>query len=323
MIEALVAGAAALLLVTVMLVACYTIPSLVLARTRRYRTERAQGWVFVWPLIAVVTLLIVAPTIRTAYLSFFNETTDEYVGLDNWRWATTSDTAISALRNNVLWVIGVTVCTMTVGFVIAVGSDLFRRPSLVRAAVFAPMAISAVGATIIWQLVYAFKPLGSEQTGLLNAIVVGLGGTPRAWLTNPPSNTWFLIWIMIWTWTGFSTVVFAAALRTVPTELIEAAQLDGASPIAILRRIVLPTIRTTTVVILVATVVTVLKVFDIVRVATNGQFDTNVIANEMLDQAINRRDTGRASALALLLLVLIVPFMAYNAWQVKRQAAVR
>jgi alpha-glucoside transport system permease protein len=323
MVDAVVEGTTASLIVVTALAACYLIPSLAFARVSRRQPERAQGWVFVAPLIAIIALLVLAPTVRTAYLSFFDKAGDEFVGVKNWRWALSSETAISALRNNALWVVGVTACTMVIGFVVAVGSDLFAKPSFVRAAVFAPMAISAVGATIIWQLVYAYKPLGSEQTGLLNALVVGAGGNPRAWLVDQPTNTWFLIWIMIWTWTGFATVVFAAALRTVPSEVIEAAQLDGATPIQILRRVVLPTIRTTTAVVLVGTVVTVLKVFDIVRVATNGQFNTNVIANEMLKQAINRRDTGRASALAILLLVLIIPFMGYSAWQIRRQAQTR
>jgi alpha-glucoside transport system permease protein len=225
----------------------------------------------------------------------------------------TSDESLVVLRNNVGWVAVVTSLTVGLGMTIAVGSELSPYPRIVRSVVFMPMAISAVGASVIWQLVYAFKPAGVAQIGLLNQIITAVGGSPQAFFVNQPWNNFFLMWIMVWIWTGFPTVVFAAALRTVPDDLIEAAQIDGASGRQIFGRIILPHLRKTVVVVFVATVATVLKVFDIIRVSTNGQFDTNVVANEMINQAFRLRSTGRGAALAVLLFLLILPVIVFNA----------
>lgn len=151
------------------------------------------------------------------------------------------------------------------------------------------------------------------QIGLLNQFIVTLGGDPQAFFVNKPWNNLALMWIMIWAWTGFSTVIFAAALRSVPPDHIEAGQIDGANGRHIFFSIILPYIRRTVIVVLVATVASVLKVFDIIRVSTNGQFETNVVANELINQAFRLRDTGRGSALAVILFLLIVPVMVFNA----------
>lgn len=283
--------------------------------------RRAQPWVFIGPLLTIMVLVVLLPTVRTIILAVRAADGSTFVGLENLTWALTSREGLVALRNNALWVVSVTVLTMGIGMMVAIFAEKTRTPRLVRAIVFMPMAISAVGASVIWRLVYAFKPAGVDQIGILNQLIVWFGGEPRAFLVNSPWNNLFLIWIMVWIWTGFATVVFAAALRTVPDDLIEAARIDGASEVQTYRSVIFPYIRSTIVLVLVATVVTVLKVFDIIRVSTNGQFETNVIANEMIQQAFRLQHSGRGSVLAVLLFILVIPFMWLNHRELRRAAA--
>jgi len=285
---------------------------------RRLR-QAVRPWVFLGPLGLILGLLVIIPTIRTVYLAFMDRAGREFVGFDNLIWAFTSDTALIALRNNVLWVVFVTGLTIVIGMLVAIISERVRYPRLFRSIVFMPMAISAVGASVIWKLVYTYRPETVEQIGLFNQVMVWLGIEPMAVFTMPPWNNFFLMWIMVWVWTGFPTVVFAAALRTVPQELVEAAALDGASQPRIHFSVIFPYIRSTISVVTIATVVTVLKVFDIIRVSTNGLYDTNVIANEMIQQSFRLLDSGRGSALALVLFLIIAPLMWLNAKEIKAQ----
>lgn len=292
-----------------------------------WATERFMGgkarkvlrpWVFLGPLGLIIGVLVVVPTIRTLVLATMDRKGEEFVGLDNIVWAFTSDVAQVALRNNVLWVLVVSTLTITIGMMVAIVSQQIRFPRLFRSIVFMPMAISAVGASVIWKLVYSYRPGSSEQIGLFNQVLVWFGLEPLAVYTVTPWNNFFLMWIMVWAWTGFPTVVFAAALRTVPQELIEAAALDGATQPRIHFSVIFPYIRSTISVVLVATVVTVLKVFDIIRVSTNGLYQTNVIANEMIQQSFRLLDASKGSALALVLFLIIAPLMWINSREMKR-----
>ncbi len=224
--------------------------------------------------------------------------------------------AMSALRgviwNNVFWVIFVTGLSTIFGLAIAVLADRSRGESLAKSLIFMPMAISFVGAAVIWRFVYAFTPAGEDQIGVLNAAWVGLGNDPKAWLQQPPWNNLFLIAIMIWIQTGFAMVVLSSAIKAVPTELHEAARVDGASEAQAFWRVTVPQIRTTIAVVVTTLVITVLKIYDIVKVMTNGEFSTSVIANEMFDQAFINRDYGVGSALAVLLLIAVLPLMIVN-----------
>lgn len=285
---------------------------------RRFK-QAARPWVFLGPLGLIIGVLVVLPTLRTIYLSFMDRSGREFIGFENLLWAFTSDTALIALRNNVLWVVFVTSLTVVIGMVVAIISERVRFPRLFRSIVFMPMAISAVGASVIWKLVYAYRPETAEQIGLFNQFMVWFGVEPLAVFTVEPWNNFFLMWIMVWVWTGFPTVVFAAALRTVPSELVEAAALDGASQPTIYFSVIFPYIRTTISVVVIATVVTVMKVFDIIRVSTNGLYETNVIANEMIQQSFRLLDSGRGSALALVLFVIILPLMWLNAREIRAQ----
>ena len=214
--------------------------------------------------------------------------------------------------NNVFWVIFVTGLSTIIGLAIAVLADRAKGESVAKSLIFMPMAISFVGASVIWRFVYAFTPAGKDQIGVLNAAWVGLGNDPEAWLQQPPWNSMFLIVIMIWIQTGFAMVVLSSAIKAVPSELHEAARVDGASEAQAFWRVTVPQIRTTIGVVVTTLVITVLKVYDIVKVMTNGEFSTSVIANEMFDQAFINRDYGKGSALAVILLIAVLPLMVVN-----------
>ncbi|TFH05025.1 MAG: sugar ABC transporter permease, partial [Spirochaetales bacterium] len=215
--------------------------------------------------------------------------------------------------NNLFWLVFVTGFVVSFGLVIAVMVDRIGRwEPIAMSAIFLPMAISAVGASVIWKFIYSFQPIQRPQIGLLNAILVAFGGQPQGWLIMRPWNNFFLIAIMIWILTGFAMVVLSAGVKSVPASLMEAARIDGASEIRIFFSVIIPYIRRTILTITTTVVIMVLKVFDIVFVMTSGQNDTEVIANRMFREMFTFRNYGRASALAIVLLAAVTPVMIYN-----------
>jgi alpha-glucoside transport system permease protein len=182
-----------------------------------------------------------------------------------------------------------------------------------------PLAISMVGASVIWRFVYAWRPEGRPQIGLQNAIYTSLGNEPVPWLQLPPGNTFFLIVIMIWLQTGFAMVILSAALKGVPGEIIEAGRIDGASEPQLFFRVVLPSIRGAMITVATTVFIAILKVFDIVFVMTGGRFETEVIANRMFNEMFKFRNFGRASALAVVLMLVVIPIMVVNIRNLKRQ----
>jgi ABC-type sugar transport system permease subunit len=231
--------------------------------------------------------------------------------------------AVSALRgvvwNNVFWVVFVTGACTVLGLAIAVLADRARGESIAKSFIFMPMAISFVGASVIFRFVYAFTPPNRDQIGLLNAIWVGVGGEPQTWIQKTPWNTLLLIAIMIWIQTGFAMVVFSAAIKAVPHDLLEAARVDGASELQTFWRVTVPQISTTIGVVIVTLIITVLKVYDIVKVMTNGEFGTDVIASRMFNEAFINRDLGRGSALAAVLFLAVFPLMILNVRRTRRE----
>ncbi len=256
---------------------------------------------------------MVVPAVSSLYLSFLDAKADNFVGLDNYIFAFTDPAMLIVLRNNLLWLVFVTAFAVGMGLVIAVMADRAGKwEPIVKSAIFLPMAISAVGASVIWKFVYAFRPAGAEQIGLLNAVVTALGGDPQGWLLLRPWNNFFLIMVMIWLLTGFCMVVLSAAVKGVPGELLEAARIDGASEARIFFQVIIPSIRGTLLTITTTVLIMVIKVFDIVFVMTSGQFGTQVIANRMYQELFTFRNSGRGSALAIILFIAIVPFIIYN-----------
>ena len=222
--------------------------------------------------------------------------------------------------NNLWWVFAVTALATALGLAVAVLADRVKGEAIAKALIFLPMAISFVGASIIWRFVYAFRPQASDQIGVLNAVWRGLGGAVLDPLQARPWNTFFLIIVLIWGQTGFAMVVLSSAIKAVPDEYIEAARVDGATESQIFWRIILPQIRSTILVVVTTLIILVMKVFDIVKVMTNGEFGTNVIANEMFDQAFRFGNIGRGAALASVLFLAVLPLMYVNVRRVREES---
>lgn len=228
--------------------------------------------------------------------------------------------ARGVIWNNLWWVFAVTAIATALGLAVAVLADRVKGEAVAKALIFLPMAISFVGASIIWRFVYAFRPQDSEQIGVLNGVWRGLGGAVFDPLQARPWNTFFLIVVLIWGQTGFAMVVLSSAIKAVPDDYIEAARVDGATESQIFWRIVLPQIRSTILVVVTTLIILVMKVFDIVKVMTNGEFGTNVVANEMFDQAFRFGNVGRGAALASVLFLAVLPLMYVNVRRVREEA---
>lgn len=281
--------------------------------------------VFAGPAVFMLAWFLVAPTLRSLYLSFFNESSSRFVFLDNYIFAFTDPVMREAFGNNLLWLVLGTATTVVLGLVIAVLADRSPWESAFKAVVFMPMAISFVGAGVIWKFMYAYKGEGAtiEEIGLLNAIVVGLGGTAQAWLLVPFWNNILLIAIMVWLQTGYAMVILSSAIKAIPAELLEAARVDGAGEFQVFRKIIVPSIASSILTVSTTVMIFSLKLFDIVRVMTGGNYGTNVIANEFYIEQFTYGNTGRASAIAIVLLIAVVPVLIYNLKQFAERRAFR
>jgi alpha-glucoside transport system permease protein len=277
---------------------------------------------FLLPALILLGIGLVYPAIRTAIAAFANSA-GEFVGLDNFVWMFTQPEALITLRNTIIWVILVPTISTIIGLAYANFIDKSRGEKIYKSLIFMPFAISFVGAGIIWKFVYEFRPAGRDQIGLLNQIVVWFGGEPVLWLQSPPVNTLLLIVVMIWVQTGFAVVVLSAAIKGIPTEQLEAADLDGTNGWQKFTNVTLPGIRGALVVVVTTISIATLKVFDIVRTMTGGNFETSVVANEMYTQAFRALEPGRGSALALILFVLVLPIVVYNVRVLRQQREIR
>ncbi|WP_330333399.1 sugar ABC transporter permease [Streptomyces sp. NBC_00536] len=273
--------------------------------------RRAAALILLAPALLLLTVGLLLPGLRTLALSF-TDSGGAWAGLDNYLWMVTDPRAMVALRNTLAWVVLVPSLATSVGLLYAAAVARSRFRTFALSLVLMPMAISFVGAGVVWKFVYAYRPAEAGQIGLLNRLGVAFGGEPRQWLVDSPWNVLFLIAVMVWTQTGFAAVLLTGAIRAVPGELTEAARLDGASPRQIFWRITVPSIRPTLLVVVLAQAIGTFKAFDIVRTMTGGQFDTGVIAHEMYDQTFRYGETGRGAALAVLLFVLVTPFVAHQ-----------
>ncbi len=273
-----------------------------------------QPFVFIGPAVAILAWFLAIPVIRTLILSFQNEFSEGFVGLTNYAFALTDRIMLEAFRNNLLWMIFGTGLSVGLGLLIAVLADRTKAESIYKAIIFMPMAISFVGAGVIWKFMYTYKGEGSgiAEIGLINAIVLALGGQSQPWLSLAPWNNFFLIIIMVWLQTGYAMVIISSAIKGVPSELLEAARIDGATEIKAFFNVTVPYIKGTLITVTTTIIIFRLKLFDIVRVMTGGNNGTNVIANEFYLQRFTYGNTGRASAIAIILLLAVVPVMVYN-----------
>ncbi len=275
--------------------------------------ERIRPWLFLAPALLLLGAYLFYPLVETLRLSFHDASGDAFIGWRNYQWVWADDDFRIALRNNLLWLAVVPAAATALGLAVAALADRVSWGAFAKAMVFMPMAISFVGASVIWKFVYDFRSLDAQQIGILNAIVTGLGFEPQAWITLPFWNNFFLMAILVWIQTGFAMVILSAALRGVPDETLEAARIDGASSLQIFFQIIVPQIASTILVVWTTLTITVLKVFDIVVAMTGGQWDTAVLANLMYDWMFRGGgDAGRASTLAMLLMLAVVPVMVFN-----------
>ncbi|QUS35574.1 carbohydrate ABC transporter permease [Falsirhodobacter algicola] len=274
------------------------------------RSSRIRPWIFLAPAIVLLGVYLVYPLFASVWLSLSRD--GEFTGLANYIWMVQDPKFRESLFNNVLWLIFVPTLSTLVGLVAAQLTDSIKWGTIAKSLIFMPMAISFVGAAVIWKFIYEFRAGDQTQIGLLNAVVTSLGGEPQAWLTLPIVNTFFLMIIMVWMQAGFAMVLLSAALRGIPDETIEAAILDGASPWKVFWRIQVPQIYGTIAVVWTTITIMVLKIFDIVFAITNGQWGTQVLANLMYDWSFRAGDFNRGATIAIVIMVAVLPIMIWN-----------
>lgn len=277
--------------------------------------ERIRPYVFLGPAMAMLAVFLVIPVVVTILASL----TEDGGAVANWGTVLTSPEMWLAFRNNVIWLVLGTGGSVAIGLLVATLVDRVKREALAKTFIFLPLAISMVGASVIWKFVYAWAPKGEQQIGILNEVWTWFGNEPVPWLQVPPLNTVALIVIMIWLQTGFAMVVLSAALKGVPNEVIEAARMDGAGESTVFFRIVIPMIQGTLIAVATTIAIAILKVFDIVYVTTGGRFETEVVANRMFQEMFVFRNFGQASAIAVILFIAVVPIMIVNIRNLRRQ----
>jgi alpha-glucoside transport system permease protein len=278
------------------------------------------------PAAVLLCIGLVIPAIRTVVISFYDANSVKYVGGANYKYAFTDPDIRHVLVNTGMWIIITPIVATALGLFLALLIDKMKHESLAKSLIFLPMAISFVGASIIWKFVYTWRENdpGIHQVGLLSQVVIWLGWkNPPNWLLSQPWNTFLLMVIMIWVQTGFAMVVLSAAIKNVPGDVLEAASLDGAHGFGLFRRITLPMVRGTVIVVLTTIMIAVLKIFDIVQTMTGGNYGTSVLANEMYTQTFVQGDAGHGAALATILFLCVIPLVIYNVVQLRKERAVR
>ncbi|MGH2455089.1 MAG: carbohydrate ABC transporter permease [Candidatus Limnocylindria bacterium] len=283
------------------------------------RKARIRPWLWVLPAFIFLTTFLIYPTIRTFIASFMDAQGTEFVGLDNYARLFGSDTFWQTLLNNALWIVFFTGFVVTFGLIVAVLTDRVRYETAVKAVIFVPMAISFVAAGVIWGFMYNFNP----AIGTVNAVISAVGGEAEPLLLEWPRNTFLLIIVGIWMWVGFAMVILSAGLKGISTELLEAARMDGATELQVFFRIILPLLAPTIAVVATTIVITALKTFDIVYVMTSGNFGTEVIANLFYREKFINGNDGAAAAVAIILLLAIIPVMLFNIRRFQAQEAIR
>ena len=315
----LLAAIAVVIVVPIVLVGYIYLVEFVVGLFRRTTAGRVRPWLWLAPALVFLGVFLVYPTIATIIRSFQNKTGKEFIGLENYQWFFSQNDTLIALRNNVLWVIFLPLLVVGLGLLVAVLVDRVKFEGLAKTVIFLPLAISFVAAGVIWRFMYELDP----KIGTLNAIVTAAGQQPHAWLVEQPQNNLFLIIVGVWLLTGFAMVILSAGLKGISTELLEAARVDGANEWQVFRRIVFPLLLPTIAVIGTTIIIYALKTFDVVYTMTSGNFDTNVIANVMYQQLFNNNQQGRAAAIAVILLIAIIPVMIINVRRFREQEAIR
>jgi alpha-glucoside transport system permease protein len=288
------------------------------------RQASLRPWLWILPALFLLGFFLVYPTIATVIRSFQDKTAAaNFIGFANYQFFFSAADTLVALRNSFIWLVLLTVFVVIGGLLTAVLFDRVRYEPVAKALLFLPLAISFVGAGVIWKFMFDYELAGKPQIGTLNGLLQGVGIQPAAFLINSPGNTIWLIIVGAWIWTGFAMVILSAALKGISPEILEAARVDGATEIEVFRRITLPLLSPTIAVVATTMIITALKAFDIVYVMTSGNFDTNIMALDMYHQLFDFGQPGRAAAVATILVLLIIPVMFVNIRRFQAQEAVR
>jgi alpha-glucoside transport system permease protein len=285
-----------------------------------------RPFVYAGPAIVLLGFYLVYPAVNTTILSFQNASSTEFVGFDNYTRIFTESSYLVGMRNSLAWVLLVPFLAVAIGLGFATLADKLstRSESISKSLIFLPMAISFVGASVVWTFVYSFRPAGfGDQIGILNGIWVGLGGDPVNWLQQQPFNNLFLMIILVWLQTGFAMVILSSAIKSVPEELLEAARIDGATEWQGFWRVTFPVVSSTVVVVWTTILITTWKVFDIVWVMTGGRDGTQVVAQQMVQEFFTNNNDGIGAALAVLLFIAVVPILVVNIRRFRAQEAMR
>ncbi|MCL4114916.1 UNVERIFIED_CONTAM: hypothetical protein GTU68_013624 [Idotea baltica] len=285
--------------------------------------RRARAAIFLGPALLFLSANLIIPAIRTLYTSLLDRESEDFVGLDNFQGLVQDEAFVDLTFSNTLWwALTVTFASTLIGLIIAVIAERAGKlESTAKSLIFMPMAVSFVGASIIWRFQYAPRNISKNQTGVLNAVWIRIGSLSQSgWPRLAPFNNVFLMVILIWAQAGFAMVILSAAIKAVPGELIEAAKIDGADESQQFFRVILPQILPSVGVVVTATVVGVAKVFDIVKVSTGGNFGTNVLANDFFTESFQNQDRGTGSAIAVTILITVAPILIFNIRQMQKEA---
>ena len=292
------------------------------------------------PAVVLATIGLVIPAINTMVLSLTNKQASgqkftlvngklvslktKYVGWDNYKFAFTDPSTRGTLIRTVLWIVIVPLVTVFVGLLLALLTDQMKRVTLAKSLIFLPTAISFVGASLIWSLMYDYASPGNPQTGLLSEVVIKLGWkNPPNWILSSPLNTFLIMVVLVWIEVGFAMVVLGAALKAIPDEILEAARMDGATGLTLFRTVQIPMIRSTLIVVTTTVTIATLKTFDIVFTMTNGNYNTDILARQMYNELFVTNQTGRGAALAVILFLCVLPLVVYNVFQMRKDRATR
>lgn len=304
-----------MVLAILLFIAVTTVVLVIVDRGGLPRAVPAVGYLA--PALILIAFGLLIPGLLTIKQSFYDASGQNFVALGNYQRVFTDPTFLTVLRNTFLWVLLVPTVATALGLVYAVLVDRTRVEKFAKTLIFLPMAISMVGASVIWKFMLEYRPEGGRQIGLVNQLLVWFGMKPQQFLLSPPLNTFVLIMVMIWIQAGFAMTVLSAAIKAIPDEIIEAARMDGVSGMKLFWNITMPSVRPAIIVVLTTIAMGTLKAFDVVKTMTGGQFDTSVVANEFYTQSFTHQQQGIGSALAVLLFIIILPIIVYNVRQMK------
>ena len=267
---------------------------------------------FLVPALILAMTGLGIPAVQTFIESFKNADSSKWVGFANYTRAFKDPDILLAFRNTMLWIIISPVVVTALGLGLATMLNKMKREALAKSLIFMPMAISFVGGSLIWNLMYQYQEPDMNQTGLVGQIMKSLGIPLQHLLLWSPWNNLFLMAVYIWGTTGFGMVILSAAIKNIPQDIEEAAQLDGASGFTLFRTVTVPMVKTTIIVVLTTAMVGTLKLFDVIHTMTGGNFKTDVLSNRMFDEHFVYLNNGRGSTLAILIFLGVLPITYYN-----------